>query len=80
MVCSVAIRYGLDPDDVLDNIAYARAFNSDHQMQLLVQAPPPPGADPEGLLWTYNRIHRGYNRLFVFFSFSFFLLTHRPLF
>eukprot|EP00668_Euglena_longa_P046247 GGOE01061931.1.p1 GENE.GGOE01061931.1~~GGOE01061931.1.p1 ORF type:complete len:344 (+),score=113.51 GGOE01061931.1:39-1070(+) len=35
---AVAERYGLDPDDVLDNIAYARAFNSDHQMQLLVQA------------------------------------------
>merc|ERR1712032_1138100 len=25
-------------DDVLDNVAYARAYNSDHQMQLLVQA------------------------------------------
>uniref|UniRef100_A0A7S4D0E9 DNA repair protein RAD51 homolog n=1 Tax=Eutreptiella gymnastica TaxID=73025 RepID=A0A7S4D0E9_9EUGL len=35
---AIAERYGLDPDDVLDNIAYARAFNSDHQMQLLVQA------------------------------------------
>eukprot|EP01012_Entosiphon_sulcatum_P025038 TRINITY_DN302_c0_g1_i1.p1 TRINITY_DN302_c0_g1~~TRINITY_DN302_c0_g1_i1.p1 ORF type:complete len:354 (+),score=74.67 TRINITY_DN302_c0_g1_i1:41-1063(+) len=35
---AIAQRYGLDPDDVLDNIAYARAFNSDHQMQLLVQA------------------------------------------
>ena len=25
-------------DDVLDNIAYARAYNSEHQTQLLVQA------------------------------------------
>lgn len=25
-------------DDVLDNVAYARAYNSDHQMQLLEQA------------------------------------------
>eukprot|EP00758_Cryptobia_borreli_P007703 Tbor_TRINITY_DN5324_c1_g2::TRINITY_DN5324_c1_g2_i1::g.3916::m.3916/K04482/RAD51; DNA repair protein RAD51 len=35
---SVAERYMLDPDDVLANIACARAFNSDHQKQLLVQA------------------------------------------
>lgn len=25
-------------EDVLDNVAYARAYNSDHQMQLLIQA------------------------------------------
>jgi DNA repair protein RAD51 len=25
-------------EDVLDNIAYARAYNSDHQMKLLQQA------------------------------------------
>lgn len=31
-------RYGLAAEDVLDNVAYARAYNSDHQMQLLVQA------------------------------------------
>ncbi|KAJ9472845.1 DNA repair protein rhp51 [Diplonema papillatum] len=34
----IAKRYELDPDDVLDNIAYGRAHNSDHQNQLLVQA------------------------------------------
>jgi len=34
----IAVRYGLRGDDVLDNVAYARAYNSDHQMQLLVQA------------------------------------------
>ena len=34
----IAERYGLDPNDVLDNVAYARAFNSDHQSTLLNQA------------------------------------------
>ena len=31
-------RYGLSGSDVLDNVAYARAYNSDHQSQLLLQA------------------------------------------
>ncbi len=31
-------RFGLDPQDVLDNVAYARAYNTEHQMTLLVQA------------------------------------------
>ncbi len=31
-------RYGLNPDEVLDNVAYARAYNSDHQSKLLIQA------------------------------------------
>lgn len=35
---AVADRYKLVGSDVLDNVAYARAYNSDHQMQLLVQA------------------------------------------
>ncbi|OQV26202.1 DNA repair protein RAD51-like protein 1 [Hypsibius exemplaris] len=35
---SIAERYGLNGNDVLDNVAYARAYNTDHQMQLLVQA------------------------------------------
>ncbi|GFX96814.1 DNA repair protein RAD51 homolog 1 [Trichonephila clavipes] len=30
--------YQLNPDDVLENIACARAYNTDHQTQLLVQA------------------------------------------
>ncbi|EOB11895.1 DNA repair protein RAD51 A [Nosema bombycis CQ1] len=34
----IAERYGLDPTEVLDNISYARAYNSDHQSQLLIQA------------------------------------------
>ena len=34
----IAKRYGLDADDVLDNISYGRAYNSEHQNQLLVQA------------------------------------------
>lgn len=33
-----AVRYGLVGSDVLDNVAYARAFNTDHQTQLLYQA------------------------------------------
>ncbi len=34
----IAERYGLDGNDVLDNVAYARAYNSDHQIALLEQA------------------------------------------
>lgn len=35
---AIAERYGLNPQDVLDNVAYARAFNTDHQTKLLIQA------------------------------------------
>uniref|UniRef100_A0A8C4RW06 RAD51 recombinase n=1 Tax=Erpetoichthys calabaricus TaxID=27687 RepID=A0A8C4RW06_ERPCA len=35
---AVAEGYGLSGSDVLDNAAYARAFNTDHQTQLLYQA------------------------------------------
>ena len=35
---SIAKRYDLDPQKVLDNVAYARAHNSEHQQQLLIQA------------------------------------------
>eukprot|EP00741_Cyanophora_paradoxa_P005314 tig00000870_g5153.t1 len=35
---SIAERFGLTPEDVLENVAYAKAHNSDHQMQLLIQA------------------------------------------
>ncbi|KAL7273695.1 RecA recombinase Rhp51 [Rhizina undulata] len=35
---AVAQRYGLSGEEVLDNVAYARAYNSDHQLQLLNQA------------------------------------------
>lgn len=35
---AVAERYGLNGEEVLDNVAYARAYNSDHQNDLLVQA------------------------------------------
>ena len=31
-------RFGLSGSDVLDNVAYARAYNTDHQSQLLLQA------------------------------------------
>lgn len=32
---SIAQRYGLEPNDCLDNVAYARAYNAEHQLQLL---------------------------------------------
>jgi len=35
---AVAERYGLNGSDVLDNVACARAYNTDHQTQLLIQA------------------------------------------
>jgi DNA repair protein RAD51 len=34
----VAERLGLDGEEVLQNVAYARAYNADHQNALLVQA------------------------------------------
>ena len=34
----IAERFGLNGDDVLDNVAYARAYNSEHQSSLLLQA------------------------------------------
>ena len=38
LVWCVCYRYGLSGADVLDNVAYARAYNTDHQSQLLLQA------------------------------------------
>ncbi|UZJ52164.1 hypothetical protein CBS101457_001484 [Exobasidium rhododendri] len=35
---AISERWGLSGEEVLDNVAYARAYNVDHQMQLLVQA------------------------------------------
>ncbi|CAB4057581.1 RAD51 [Lepeophtheirus salmonis] len=35
---AVAERYNLSGRDVLDNVVYARAYNTDHQSQLLIQA------------------------------------------
>ena len=35
---AVANRFGLNGEEVLDNVAYARAYNSDHQLQLLNEA------------------------------------------
>ncbi|EOD12221.1 Rad51 DNA recombinase [Emiliania huxleyi CCMP1516] len=44
-LCEIAEKYGLDGAhsprrraDVLDNVAYARAYNSEHQLQLLAEA------------------------------------------
>ncbi|XP_063702098.1 DNA repair protein RAD51 homolog 1-like [Culicoides brevitarsis] len=35
---SIAERYKMDANAVLDHVAFARAFNTDHQTQLLIQA------------------------------------------
>lgn len=35
---SIAERFKMIPNEVLDNVAYARAYNTDHQTQLLIQA------------------------------------------
>ncbi|KAJ3007577.1 recombinase rad51 [Thoreauomyces humboldtii] len=35
---SIAERYGLNGEEVLDNVAYARAHHTDHQKQLLISA------------------------------------------
>ena len=34
----IAQRFGLDPKEALDNVAFARAYNADHQLQLLEQS------------------------------------------
>jgi len=34
----IAEKYGLSPEGVLDNVVYARAYNSDHQSALLIEA------------------------------------------
>ncbi|KAK8589381.1 hypothetical protein V6N13_088232 [Hibiscus sabdariffa] len=31
-------RFGLKGDDVMGNVAYARAYNNDHQLRLLLEA------------------------------------------
>lgn len=31
----IAERFGMDPDEACDNVIYARAYNSEHQMELL---------------------------------------------
>lgn len=37
-IVQIANRFQLNPSDVLDNIAYARAYNTDHQLELLTEA------------------------------------------
>lgn len=37
-IVAISERFGLNSEDVLNNIAVARAYNSDHQLQLLTQA------------------------------------------
>jgi DNA repair protein RAD51 len=38
LLLAIAERYGLDGNTVLDNVAYARAHNTDEQTKLLLQA------------------------------------------
>lgn len=35
---AISDKFGLNAQDVLDNVSYARAYNSDHQSKLLLQA------------------------------------------
>lgn len=35
---AIATRFNLDPDEALDNVSFARAYNSEHQYKLLEQA------------------------------------------
>jgi DNA repair protein RAD51 len=35
---NIAERFGLDPEEAIQNVLYARAYNSDHQNKLLLQA------------------------------------------
>lgn len=35
---AIAEKFKLNGSEVLDNVAYARAYNTDHQLQLLIQA------------------------------------------
>jgi DNA repair protein RAD51 len=35
---AIAERFGMDANGCLDNVAYARAYNTDHQMRLLIDA------------------------------------------
>jgi DNA repair protein RAD51 len=37
-IVSIAQRFGLNSSDVLDNIAFARAYNTDHQIELIAMA------------------------------------------
>ncbi|KZO98394.1 hypothetical protein CALVIDRAFT_535488 [Calocera viscosa TUFC12733] len=37
-ILAVAERYGLNGQEVLENVAVARAYNADHQQQLVAQA------------------------------------------
>lgn len=37
-ILSIANKYSLNGEETLDNIAYARAYNTDHQTTLLIQA------------------------------------------
>ena len=46
----IAARWGMKGEDVLDNVSYARAYNSEHQMQLRDQAAAIMAADRYALI------------------------------
>lgn len=35
-LCEIAKRFDLDPDEVLENVSFARAYNVDEQIKLLI--------------------------------------------
>ena len=48
-------RFGLQGNDVLDNVAYARAYNSDHQLTLLTQV--------NSICWVFSTLLGGFGWL-----------------
>ena len=36
-IVEIAARYGIEPDDALENVTFARAHSADQQMQLLIR-------------------------------------------
>jgi DNA repair protein RAD51 len=57
---AVAERFGLNGEEVLDNVAYARAYNADHQNTLLTAASALMAesrhALPSGYMRVFNRV------------------------
>lgn len=64
---AVAERYGLNGEEVLDNVAYARAYNADHQNSLLTSA---------SALMSESRCIRSLNSLYAHCSTSLRLYVH----
>ena len=58
------------PQDVLDNVAYARAYNAEHQSKLLVQA-------ASMMIESRHEILRAYMMLFLHFALAMTILACR---